>query len=94
MDQLALAPYRRRDHAMVLINRFLVVHGGVEGENEVKNTLFYFDTENERWNAPSQYHLPFLSHHSIVTVPMKTRKKQCSFQEAAGDSIYIFGGRN
>lgn len=76
------------------VNRFLIVQGGIEGENEVRNTLFYFDTDSGRWNVPSQYQMPYLSHHSLIVVPMKTRKKHCTFQEAVMDAIYIFGGKD
>ena len=30
-NQLSPAPYRRRDHSMTVLNRFLIVQGGIEG---------------------------------------------------------------
>ena len=38
--------------------------------------------------------MPYLSHHSIVVVPQKNRRKQYSFHEVLGENLYIFGGKN
>lgn len=91
---LSPAPHRRRDHAMAFMNRFLVVQGGVSSRNDIKSTLFYFDTESGKWHVPLQYQMPFLSHHAFIVAPLKNRKKQCTFQEAVDSCAYIFGGKN
>ena len=93
-SQLNHAPFRRRDHACTFLNRFMVIQGGIEGLDELKNNLFYFDTENSKWSVPQQYQMPFLSHHALVAVPQKPRKKQYSFYDVLGENLYIFGGKN
>ena len=92
-SQLTPAPYRRRDHAAVFLTRFMIVQGGIDGANEVKNTFFYYDTETAKWNVPQQYQMPFLSHHSLTAVPQKNRRKQYTLHEVLSDNLYIFGGR-
>ena len=92
--QLVSSFFRRRDHAMSLIYRFLTVHGGIDDQYEVKNTLFYFDCETNKWHVPQQHQMPSLSHHAMVTVPHRIRKKNWNFNEAITDSTYIFGGKN
>jgi hypothetical protein len=66
---------------MTVISKFLVVHGGLEGTNLTKNTLFYYDIENSKWVIPLQAQLPFLSHHSMTTIPYRIRKRVISLQD-------------
>ena len=77
---------------MTVISKYLVIQGGLEGTNLIKNTIFYFDLENNRWIVPLQAQMPNLSHHSIVSIPYKSRKRVTSLQDTLADSIYIFGG--
>lgn len=37
--------------------------------------------------------MPFLSHHSLVAIPQKHRKKNYSFYDVLGENLYIFGGK-
>jgi hypothetical protein len=77
---------------MTVISKYLVIQGGLEGTNLIKNTIFYFDLENNRWVVPLQAQMPYLSHHAIVSIPYKSRKRVSSLQDTLIDSIYIFGG--
>lgn len=38
--------------------------------------------------------MPYLSHHSLIVIPQKNRKKQYSLQDVLSDNLYIFGGKN
>jgi len=38
--------------------------------------------------------MPYLSHHALVAVPQKPRKKQYSLYDVLGENLYIFGGKN
>ena len=44
IHQLTSAPFRRKDHAAAMLGKYMVIHGGIEGSNEIRNTLFYLDT--------------------------------------------------
>lgn len=92
VGQMPSAPYRRKEHSMALIAKYLVIQGGLEGTNLIKNTLFYFDIENSKWIVPIQSQMPLLSHHSMAAVPYRGRKKFNSLQDALGESVYMFGG--
>jgi hypothetical protein len=94
VTQMTSAPLRRRDHAAAFLARFMVVQGGIEGSNDLRSTLFYMDTETGKWSVPQQYQMPYLSHHALVVVPQKSRRKQYSFNEVVGENIYLFGGKN
>lgn len=37
--------------------------------------------------------MPFLSHHSLVAVPQKNRRKQYTLHDVLNENLYIFGGR-
>ena len=82
--QLSAAPFRRRDHAAAFLARFMIIQGGIEGAEEVKNNLFYFDTESLKWSVPQQYQMPYLSHHALAVIPQKNRRKQYNFHEVLG----------
>ena len=38
--------------------------------------------------------MPYLSHHALVAIPQKPRKKQYSLYDVLGENLYIFGGKN
>ncbi len=61
----------------------MLVYGGIDN-NETKNTVFYYDTENNQWFSPQCVStggnncVPALSHHKMVAVPMKQKRKAVS----------------
>jgi hypothetical protein len=77
---------------MTLISKYLVVQGGLEGTSLTKNTIFYYDIENNKWVVPLQVQLPFLSHHSMTTIPYRSRKRVISLQDTLSESVFLFGG--
>lgn len=77
---------------MTVISKYLVVQGGLEGTNLIKNTIFYFDLEHNRWIVPLQSQMPCLSHHAMASIPYKSRKRVSALQDTLLESIYIFGG--
>ena len=43
---------------------------------------------------PPQYQMPYLSHHGLVAIPQKIRRKNYTIQDVLGENLYIFGGKN
>lgn len=94
MTQINPAPFRRKQHAMAFLSKYMIIHGGIQNGSEVKNTLFYFDTESGHWCSPIQHLMPYLSHHSMVAIPIKHKRKISTFLDLIGESVYIFGGKD
>lgn len=71
--------FRRKNHAMIMISKYMIIHGGIES-NQVKNTIYYYNTDTNTWIYPNvSSTLPYLSSHGIAsTFPLKTKKKQIS----------------
>lgn len=77
---------------MTFFLKYIIIHGGIESLSEVKNNLFYYDTELSKWSVPLQNQLPYLSHHSMINIPQKIRRKYSVFNDLLGEAIYLFGG--
>lgn len=69
--------YRRKNHAMIMISKFMIIHGGIES-NEVTNSLYFYNTETNTWIYPAVLStLPYLANHAITsTYPLNTRNRQ------------------